>query len=187
MSASSRIKVSIRPAVPVCQASFAFLNTNSTHIRGTHQKSFKLLTNNWQSDIPAMAHLFVVTLGGGPSGEALFPSKLKTKPGNGNQYDWRVGVLQKALITPGIIYMVALDGDKIIAWTQFIDLKLNKLGQKQYLALERGEGHTGPTAGLDLSALALVRGQQGALIEKVREIMGSVTADEALCKWDYIV
>ncbi|KAK0766300.1 hypothetical protein N5P37_000021 [Trichoderma harzianum] len=59
-------------------------------------------------DVPAMAALEVAAFLDSPMHKAMFPKRLRTKPGTQDQLEWNISRMRKGLADPNLHYLVVL-------------------------------------------------------------------------------
>ncbi|KAJ9131741.1 hypothetical protein NKR23_g11589 [Pleurostoma richardsiae] len=76
--------------------------------------AFELRTAR-EDDIPAMAQVEVEAFKDHHATKALFPERLRTKPGQEDQYNWRLAILKQGLEKPNRHWIVAVGGGGLVA------------------------------------------------------------------------
>ncbi|KAH8646082.1 hypothetical protein BX600DRAFT_555817 [Xylariales sp. PMI_506] len=79
-------------------------------------------------DAPAIGFLQVTGFGDSPLSKAMYPERLRVKPGHGDQIEWMSGRVASSLNTPGSFYVVAVetgaeeDGtpEKLVGFAQWL-------------------------------------------------------------------
>ncbi|KKY32446.1 putative gnat family [Diaporthe ampelina] len=143
-----------------------------------------------RADLPRMVRILLDAYAPGPWGRCIFPPHLKVKPGDGDEFDWRLYMVSAGLDSPGRDTILACEGgeeeeeeEEIVGWAQWIDLVASSRGggasrEDMNARLERELGAS--PAGLDKEALERLSAE-GRLLEKsFGEFLGTERAKESL-------
>lgn len=133
-----------------------------------------------KADLPRMVRILLDAFSPGPWGRFLFPPHLKVRPGDGDEFDWRLYMISMGLESPGRDTVLACaEGEageeEIVGWAQWIDMSAAaKGGMSPEVARARMERDLGPNpAGLDAGALATLQREGQHLEGSFEEFLGS--------------
>lgn len=127
-----------------------------------------------KADLPRMVRILLDAFGPGPWGRFLFPPHLKVKPGDGDEFDWRLYMISTGLESPGRDTILACAEEEIVGWAQWIDMSAAaKGGMSPEVARARMERDLGPNpAGLDAGALDTLQREGQQLEGSFEEFLG---------------
>lgn len=130
-----------------------------------------------KADLPRMVRILLDAYGPGPWGRFLFPPHLKVKPGDGDEFDWRLYMISMGLESPGRDTVLACaegEEEEIVGWAQWIDMSAAaKGGMSPEVARARMERDMGPNpAGLDAGALSTLQREGQHLEGSFEEFLG---------------
>ncbi|KAK7697456.1 hypothetical protein SLS64_013537 [Diaporthe eres] len=93
--------------------------------------STTILRRATKADLPRMVHVLLDAFASGPWGPTLFPPHLKVKPGDGDEFDWRLYMISSGFDSSGRETVVACcqveaQREEIVGWAQWIDLPASR-------------------------------------------------------------
>lgn len=133
-----------------------------------------------RADLPRMARILLDAFASGPWGQSLFPPHLKVKPGDGDQFDWRLSSMSSVFESPGREHVVACEageglGEEIVGWAEWVDSSAGPGGETSTAEKDKAEAEgelgTGPP-GLDAEALSRLRREGRCLEKRCDEYLG---------------
>lgn len=147
------------------------------------------------ADLPRMINILIASFAPGPWSRALFPSHLRTRPGDADETDWRLRVTAAQLNSPGHRHILAVvnsqtlssssstplqEEQTILGWAHWVDAsrdpKSSFTPEEKRIDTERIWGSASPP-GLDKAALEdMIR--QGEQIEKPLQAVLNEDEDE---------
>ncbi|KAL1873146.1 hypothetical protein Daus18300_003965 [Diaporthe australafricana] len=114
-----------------------------------------------RAELPRMARILLDAFASGPWGQSLFPPHLKVKPGDGDQFDWRLSMMSSAFDSPGREHVVACEaGEEAVGWAQWVDSGADLEGKTSAEVKDEAS-----PPGLDTEALGRL-GREGRYLEK---------------------
>lgn len=94
--------------------------------------STTILRRATRTDLPRMVRILLDAFAPGPWGRTLFPPHLKVKPGDGDEFDWRLYMISSGFDSPGretfLACEVEAQREQIVGWAQWIDLPATRKG-----------------------------------------------------------
>lgn len=142
--------------------------------------STTILRRATRADLPRMARVLVDAFAPGPWGRTLFPPHLKVKPGDGDEFDWRLYMISSSFDSPGretvLACQVEAHTEEIVGWAQWIDMPASREGaamsrEEMKANMER---HLGANpAGLDGEAFDRLRSGGEQLEKSFEEVLGT--------------
>lgn len=144
-----------------------------------------------RADLPRMVRILLDAFTPGPWRRTLFPPHLQVKPGDADEFDWRLYMISVGLDGPGRDTVLACKaggeaeaGEEIVGWAQWVDLAASSRAgggisrEEMNARLERELGGSPP--GLDKEALERLSAQ-GRLLEKsFGEFLGTERSEQSL-------
>lgn len=133
-----------------------------------------------RADLPRMTRVLVDAFAPGPWGKTLFPPHLKVKPGDGDEFEWRLYMISSGFDNPGRETVVACEveaqGEEIVGWAQWIDSSASREGggpspEEMKAQMVRDLGAN--PAGLDGEAFDRLRSGGQQLEESFEEFLGT--------------
>ncbi|ROW01861.1 hypothetical protein VMCG_05565 [Cytospora schulzeri] len=132
------------------------------------------------SDLPQMASVLIRAFSPGPWSRYLFPPHLRVKPGNADEFDFRLHMLSSKFGSPGREHVCATiqypgeEKEVVVGWAQWIDPE-GQMGLDEEKTWKKAgkEGDSAVNmAGLDREALGRLT-REGELLEKrLEEYLG---------------
>ncbi|KAK2602868.1 hypothetical protein N8I77_009370 [Diaporthe amygdali] len=119
-----------------------------------------ILRRATKADLPRMVRILLDAFSPGPWGRRLFPPHLKVKPGDGDEYAWRLYMISSVFDNQGCENVLACEGgqgqrdEDIVGWAQWVDSNADPNGgmslEEKKTKMERELGAN--PAGLDTEA-----------------------------------
>lgn len=142
-----------------------------------------------RADLPRMVRILLDAFAGGPWGRHVCPPHLRVKPGDGDEYDWRLHALSSGLDKPGRETVLACqegpgaeqEEEVIVGWAQWTDLGAAGAAGPPLSIEELVEREIGPGggAGVDREALLRLRREGRELEGSFGEVLGAERAAES--------
>lgn len=128
-----------------------------------------------RADLPRMVRILLDAFAGGPWGRHVCPPHLKVKPGDSDEFDWRMHALSSGLETPGRETVLACQGEEVVGWAQWTDLGAAAGAGPPLSIDELVEREIGPGggAGVDREALRRLRSEGRQLERSFEEVLGA--------------
>lgn len=135
-----------------------------------------------RADMPRMVRILLDAFAPGPWGRHVCPPHLRVKPGDGDEYEWRMYMLASGLDSPGRETLVACQGsgaqgsEEIVGWSQWIDLRASARAgalsfEETHARMQRDLGPS--AAAIDRQALDTMRREGEELEKSFDEVLGA--------------
>lgn len=137
-----------------------------------------------------MVRILLDAFAPGPWGRHLFPPHLKVKPGDGDEYAWRLYMISSGFDSPGREHVLACEAGEgqrekeIVGWAQWVDSQADPKGamsleeKKAKMEIDLGAD----PAGLDTEAFEMLSREGLRLEARGDEYLGTEGSKNSWCE-----